>query len=209
MKGTIVVCSSNRGVGDETADMVVSLRMLGAGFQLNRGVADVAFARNQALSWVCKVLREHPERDMVLMLDDDIFAPPATIQEIVTRARELQQPCTAVYTTKESKIAGARLVSKPGFWLFGLGCMAIPRAVLLALEQRSEKYEHDGQSYTAFCTTGPESGVWVAEDFRFCLNLGGVRLLPIGVAHVKRWPLWPGKETLKKLDEEAKAHEQT
>lgn len=208
MKGTIVVVSSNRGVGDTTADMIVGLRMLGAGYQLNRGVADVAFARNQALSWVCGVLREQPTRDMVLMLDDDIFAEPSVIQEVVTRARKMQEPCTAVYTTKESKIAGARLTSKPGYWLFGLGCMAIPRAVLLELEARSESYEHDGRKYTAFCTTGPEQGVWIAEDFRLCLNLGGVRLLPIGVAHVKPWPLWPGKETLKKLSEEAKEHEQ-
>ena len=189
--------------------MITGLRMLGAGYQLNRGVADVAFARNQALSWVCQVLREQPKRDMVLMIDDDIFAEPGTIQEIVTRTRRLQQPCTAVYTTKESKLAGARLQSKPGFWLFGLGCMAIPRTALLNLEARSESYEHDGKRYTAFCSTGPERGVWIAEDFRLCLNLGGVRLLPIGVAHVKRWPLWPGKQTLEKLHEEAKEHEQT
>lgn len=208
MKGTLIVISSNRGLENETGAMIEELRKLGAGYQLNTGIADVAFARNQALSWICNVLREREERDMVLMLDDDIFAEPAVIQEVVTRARRLQQPCAAVYPTKDGKIAAERWRDKPGFWLSGLGCMAIPRSALLALEQRSESYEQNGHIFTAFTRTGPEKGKWIAEDFRLCINLGGVRMLPIGVNHIKKWPLYASEATLQKLFEEGKAHEQ-
>lgn len=209
MKNTIIVVSSNRDIEQDTQLMLRKLGNLGAVVLLQRGSPDVAFARNKVLTWAVDMLEKTPERDMVLMLDDDMFAPEETIQEVVDRARRLQEPCSAVYTTAKATLAGARMEAKPGYWFTGLGCFAIPRALLLELDARMPKFTHyDDEVYTAFTSTGEEGGIWYAEDFRLCLNLGGARLLPIPVAHIKKWHLWPDKAALEKLAEEAKQHEQ-
>jgi hypothetical protein len=80
-----------------------------------------------------------------------------------------------------------------------LGCVAIPRALLLDLEERSESFELNGKLYSAFTWCGPEKGGWVAEDFRLSINLGGVHLCPLAVGHIKKGALWPDDETLEQL----------
>ena len=71
MKNTLVVMSSNRELEKQTKATLQNLSNLGAMLLMERGSADVAFARCRALSWACEKLREHPERDVVLMIDDD------------------------------------------------------------------------------------------------------------------------------------------
>jgi hypothetical protein len=86
-------------------------------------------------------------------------------------------------------------------WLVGLGCVAIPRALLLELEERSESFELSGKFYRAFTWCGPEKGTWIAEDFRLSINLGGVHLCPLAVGHIKKGALWPDDETIERLTE--------
>jgi hypothetical protein len=166
---------------------------------LETGSSDVAFARCRALSWACETLREYPERDVVLMLDDDMEVPAETAQRLVDDARSLGRACSAVYATLNSKVAAARWHERPGLWLVGLGCVAIPRALLLELEERAESFEVNGRFYSAFTWSGPEDGSWIAEDFRLSKNLGGVRLCPLAVGHIKKGALWPDDETLARL----------
>src|SRR6478752_398483 len=166
MKSTLVVMSSNREIEKQTRNTLQNLASQGAMLLLETGSADVAFARCRALSWACERLREHPERDIVLMLDDDMEVPAETAQALADKARELGRACSAVYATLTAKVAASRWPGHPGLWLVGLGCVAIPRALLLELEQRSEQFELDGRAYRAFTWCGPESGGWIAEDFR-------------------------------------------
>ena len=194
MKNTIVVMSSNREMERQTAESLTELAKLGAIRLLESGSPDVAFSRCRALSWTCDQLREHPERDMVLMVDDDMVIAGETAQIVVEQSRRLQIPCSAAYTTVNAMLAAERLPT--GLWLAGLGCLAIPRAVLLDLEQRSESFENSGVVYSAFTWCGPENGKWIAEDFRLCRRLGGVKLLPVMVGHVKKWELWPDDEAM-------------
>jgi hypothetical protein len=199
MKDAIVVVSSNRELEKQTKATLQNLANLGALLLLETGSADVAFARCRALSWACEKLREYPERDVVLMLDDDMDVPVETAQALANKARELGRACSAVYATLTAKVAAARWPDHPGLWLVGLGCIAIPRALLLALEERSESFEVNGRFYSAFTWCGPERGGWVAEDFRLSMNLGGVHLCPLPVGHIKKGALWPDDETLAQL----------
>jgi len=201
MKNTLVVMSSNREVEKQTRNTLQNLASQGAMLLMETGSADVAFARCRALSWACEKLREYPERDTVLMLDDDMDVPTETAQALVDKARELGRACSAVYATLTANVAASRWPDHPGLWLVGLGCVAIPRALLLELEQRSEAFEVDGRFYSAFTWCGPDNGGWVAEDFRLSINLGGVHLCALPAGHIKKGALWPDDETIERLAE--------
>jgi len=199
MKHTLVVMSSNRELEKQTKATLQSLVKLGAMVLMETGSADVAFARCRALSWACEKLREYPDRDVVLMLDDDMEVPAETALALTDQARELGRACSAVYATLTAKVAASRWPGHPGLWLVGLGCVAIPRVLLLDLERCSEPFELEEKSYRAFTWSGPEKGTWVAEDFRLSMNLGGVHLCPLPVGHIKKGALWPDDETMERL----------
>ena len=201
MKSALIVMSSNRELEKQTRNTLQNLASLGAMLLMETGSADVAIARCRALSWACEKLREYPDRDIVLMLDDDMDVPTETAQALVDKARELGRACSAVYATLSASVAAARWSDHPGLWLVGLGCVAIPRALLLELEQRSESFELNGRSYSAFTWCGPENGGWIAEDFRLSINLGGVHLCPLPVGHIKKGALWPDDETIDRLEQ--------
>lgn len=199
MKRTIIVMSSNREMEQETRQSLIELSKLGAIRVMENGTSDVTLARNRALSGACRQLREFPERDMVLMMDDDMEVPAAVALELVGTARETGEACSAAYATKTAYLAGCRWSEKPSHWLVGLGCIAIPRALLLELEQRSETFEINGEVLSAFTWSGPERGQWRSEDYRLSMNLGGVRLLPLAVGHVKKGSLWPDDVTIERI----------
>lgn len=199
MKNTIVVMSTNREMEKDTRATINSFANMGAQLLMETGSADVAFARCRALSWSCDKLREQPERDMVMMLDDDMAVEDATAQLLCDRARELGCAVSACYATLTRKLAAARWPRVPGRWVVGLGCVAIPRALLLDLEERSESFEVNGKLYTAFTWCGADKGEWIAEDFRLSMQLGGVHLEPVAVGHIKKGSLWPDDETLEHL----------
>jgi len=199
MKNTLVVMSSNREVEKQTKNTLQNLASLGAMLLMETGSADVAFARCRALSWACQKLREYPERDIVLMLDDDMEVPAHTAQALADKARELGRACSAVYATLSAKVAASRWADHPDLWLVGLGCVAIPRDLLLDLEQRSESFEVGSGVCRAFTWSGPDRGTWIAEDYRLSINLGGVHLCPLPVGHIKKGALWPDDETIDRL----------
>lgn len=194
MKNTLIVMSTNRQIEKGTERCVIAMRAQGAAFLLESGSPDVAFARCRALSMACDFLRENVENDVVLMLDDDMEIEIEIACKLVEETRARAHPCSAVYSTVSAKLAAQRW--KQGLWLVGLGCLAIPRALLLQLEERSESFEFYGRMYSAFTWCGPENGGWVAEDFRLSMNLGGVNLLPLAVGHIKKGVIWPNDETL-------------
>lgn len=197
MKKTLIVMSTNREMEKQTLATVNALGALGAARLMEVGSADVAFARCRALSFACERLREMPERDAVLMLDDDMEVPSDTAQAVVDHARKTGKASAAAYATINAKLAAARW--KDGLWLVGLGCVAIPRALLLELEASSESFEMSGKVYSAFTWCGAEGGAWVGEDFRLSMRLGGVQLLPLGVGHIKKGSLWPDDTTLEQI----------
>lgn len=195
-----MVMSSNRELEKQTKETLRRFADLGMLHLMESGSADAAFARCRALSWTCNALRERPERDVVLMMDDDMEVSNEVATNLIHYARTKGEPASAVYATLSAKIAASRWADKPGYWLVGLGCVAIPRQLLLELEARSESFEHVGGFFSAFTWCGPDGkGSWIAEDFRLSMNLGGVRLLPLAVGHIKKGALYPDDDTLERL----------
>lgn len=198
MKKTLIVMSSNREMEKATREGLRQLTRLGAAFMLETGSADVAFARCRALSLACEQIDgQLGDRDVVLMLDDDMEFDAETAQKVVDKARELGKPAAAAYATITRKLAAQRLGN--GLWLCGLGFLAIPVPVLRELEQRSDSFEMSGKVYSGFTWCGPEKGGWFAEDWRLTHRLGGVHLMPLGVGHIKKGSIWPDDETLEAI----------
>ncbi len=210
MKNVIVVMSSNRQPEGGAVRSLERLQKLGAGVVLESGSADVSQARNIALSKVCEALRAQPERDAVLMMDDDMEIPTEVAHVLVVQALKRQRAVSAVYATLDARNAGGPWPESRGGgffadgvrkWQMGLGCLVIPAKQLLELEATSESYEIRGLGVlTEFTWSEAEKGEWVAEDFRLCRRLGGVELVPVGVGHIKKVPLWPDDETINEVN---------
>jgi hypothetical protein len=133
------------------------------------------------------------------MMDDDMEVPVEVAQLLADNSRELGSACSACYATMTAKLAASPWADQPGRWLVGLGCLAIPRALLLALEQRCESFEFMERTYKAFTWSGCDNGQWISEDYRLSMQLGGVYLVPVAVGHVKKGSIWPDNETLRRL----------
>lgn len=214
MKNTLIVTVSNREPVREFQTTVDELRRLGALYQKAPGWSDIAQARAVALSISCNILRDRPDRDVLLCIDDDMCMQPETAQDLVNVARLSGEACSGVYAAAEhdgqsGTIAGRRMTApelertgKPGNrWLMGMGCMAIPAALLLKVEQESRPFQLRGQTLREMTWSAVEGAEWCSEDYRFCLRLGGVRVLPLAVGHKKPYVLWPDPATLDEIRE--------
>lgn len=205
MKNTLLVISSNREWEHETKESVQVLRSAGAKLLHESGSSCVTFARNRALSLACEALRGAcDDCDTVLMLDDDMQVSLEAAQLVVEATRLTGVPAAAAYATIVGTLAATRWHDAPTskvekLWLTGLGCLAIPVPRLLELERESASFAMRGKVYSEFTWTGAEAGEWVAEDFRLCMQLGGVQLLPLAVGHIKKWPIWPDDDTLARI----------
>lgn len=200
MKRTLIVMSSNREVEMRTQDSLAALQRAGGLLLVERGSACVAFARCRALSLACELLQgAHADRDVVLMVDDDMEIELETAQKVVDAARSSGVASSAAYATVASRLAGTRWRERPDRWLVGLGCLAIPTPLLLELEQESASFEMNGKAYSEFTWTGAEKGEWIGEDYRLSQRLGGVNLLPLAVGHIKKWRIAPDQETLNEI----------
>jgi len=199
MNKTLVVVSSNREPEPETKQTLIAFQQAGAKLLREMGSADVAYARNRALSFACDTLRNFGELETVLMMDDDMAVQVADGQRLIDRSRELGRAVSGAYATKTQHIAGCVWKGHGGLWLVGLGCVAIPATLLLQLEARSESFESAGRFMSEFTWACAEDGGWVAEDYRLSMQLGGVHMEPVALGHVKKGVLWPDEETLARI----------
>lgn len=229
MKHTIVVCSSNRPIQDETRKAIDRLRVAGAQLILQVGSPDVAYSRNIALTGVLRFVATRnkaaaapkqssfalqydpggcaeppPAIDTVLMVDDDMMFTLEEAQALVTHSRAHNVGASAMYATVGGTLAATRLYTPPGEtqrWLVGLGLLALPFAELQAVAKRSETFEAYGQEHVEFCWTAAYKGQWQAEDYSLCRRFGGVHLLPIAAGHLKTVPIYPDAETVRRIAE--------
>ncbi len=223
MNRTIVVCSSNRPVQETTMACLQNLTRAGAELVWQKGSADVAFARNMALSHALRVAvtrnksAEAPPQssfarqydpdgcpepptaiDTLLMVDDDMAFSLEQAQALVDHARETGVGASAMYATMLGTLAATRLetLSERQRWLVGLGLVALPLTAVQEVAKRSERFKSHGQDIVEFCWTAALNGAWFAEDYTLCRRLGGVHLLPIGVGHLKVIPVYPDENTI-------------
>jgi hypothetical protein len=215
MNRTIVVLSHNRPIQDRTRACIAALTHAGAAFISHYGTADVALARCYALSAACSAvrslndtLRAHlseeaykaSSRETILMVDDDMEFTLEQAQALVTHSRVTGVPASAVYATTMATIAATR-IDATDRWLTGLGLLAIPAGVLIALELVSAEFTIRDQSFRQFTWSKSSRGAWFSEDYTLCQRLGGVHLLPIAVGHLKTIPIYPDAETIDAIRE--------
>lgn len=202
MKNTVIVVSTNRQIFEKTAVCIDRLTAAGARVLIQRGSACVAAARNIALSGACEYLRAHENVDTVLMVDDDMLFTLEHAVSVVAAARFNGVATSAMYATLVTTLAAMRLpraASETQRWLTGLGFIAVPRALLLALEASSETFSFYKQPFREFTWACVEDGLWMSEDFRLTKRLGGAHLLPVAVGHLKTLPLYPDPHTIRAI----------
>lgn len=213
MDRTLIVCVSHHGVSLDTQVCTTELQRHGAKLICATGVADVALARNQALTRALVTLPE-TKADVMLLVDDDMVWTLTAAAKLVGLARETGDAWSAAYATKDGKLAATPLdwdaKRSDGLRMVGLGFCAIPTTRMMELAQTAGGgvVGPDGAKVIPFCCCGvvtPEhDGVprWCSEDYWLCRRLGGVRLAPyVSAGHLKRVPLWPDDETMRKLAE--------
>lgn len=193
MKDVLVVVSSNNGVEPETRMCIDKLREEGASYIEQQGTSDVAMARNIALTLACAELKKAPSLNTVLMIDDDMHFTLEDAKAVTSAAKDCAVSGVAI-TSK--RMFAHHPISKTR-WAGGLFFLAIPRAILLDLSERSKVVEIRGAEgnwpCTVFTWTGAEDRRWVGEDIRLSSRLGGVQLAPIPIGHLKKQALYFGE----------------
>lgn len=204
MKNLVIVIASNRPQpNDQLFKSLAGFAARGTAIIHHTGTTDVALARNISLTLTHAVLKQK-KYDMVLMLDDDMVFKEEDVIDVLKHAFESGRPTSACYVLASGALAARRLHGK---WNTGLGFLAIPSQILLALGDVSEKFRcpiegvaksldiiEFAESRIANTAEGRE---WQGEDFVLCERLGGVNLVPVSVGHLKQQILQASVEHLK------------
>jgi hypothetical protein len=200
MNKTIILCTHNRPIHAQTVISIRALNQAGAALIDHADApTDVTLGRNLGLSAVCDNLDRMPAIDTVLMVDDDMVFTIDDAGRLVEHTRLHRVAASAMYATTAGALAACRLDN--GQWMTGLGLLAIPADLLLALRGRSQPFEFFEETRYAFTSSGACGGHYLSEDFMLCKNLGGVDLLPIPVGHMKQAALYPDDETVAAIRE--------
>lgn len=183
--------STNRGVDKDTKVGINALEHMGALYIEQAGTSDVALARNIALSLTLEVLEKYPERDVILMIDDDMTFTTDDAVKVCKHAKKHFTATAGAYVNQRGQFAG-KPISKEK-WVMGLAFVAFPAKLLQLLRTQSAPIPHPnpGQKNYAFTWTGEENNQWWSEDYRLTQRLGGCEVLPIAIGHLKKLPMFP------------------
>ena len=208
MDRTLIVCPSHRGVELQTQKCLVECQQHGARLVSLSGIADVALARNEALTLA---LGRQENADICLLIDDDMVFQLSAVRKLVSLARQTGGVWSGAYATIDGKLAATRFdwdgKRNDGLWMVGLGFCAVPFQKLQTLAaELGVVTGPQGKLIVPFCQSGvvvPEHDKiprWCSEDYWLCRALGGVRLAPyVAAGHLKTVPLWPDEPTLERL----------
>lgn len=200
MNKTLILCTHNRPIHSQTVMSITALNRAGAAFiDHSDAPTDVTLGRNLGLSSVCEHLEDMPERDVVLLVDDDMVFTIDDAQALADHARASGYAASAMYATTLGALAACRIHTPPSLrqrWVTGLGLLAIPASNLLALRDTVSEFEFLGGTKYGFTQSAVDSGHFFSEDFTLCKRLGGVHVLPIPIGHMKQIAIYPDEETI-------------
>jgi predicted small secreted protein len=191
VKDILVVVSTNRGIDRQTEECINPLVLERAEMIKQMGTSDVALARNIALTQAWNVLASHKNLKTVLMIDDDMVFSKEDAYRVVKKSQDENVPVAGAFITQRGALA-AKPWSKT-MWQTGLAFLAIPADMLIDVAKRS-KTVNTGEEVVVFTWSGEENGEWVPEDYRLCRRLGGVKILPVSIGHLKMTALYPPSE---------------
>lgn len=187
---------TRNGIEPLTRRCIDSVCELGAGRLELAGCSDVALARNMLMT---RALESAPDDVTVFLLaDDDMSFSRAQAELVVGECLERERPVSAIYATNSAAMAHTR--RPDGTWLSGLGFMAVQRAHLQRVaEAMGTVVGINGAALYPFCQCGPKGKGWFSEDYWFSDLMGGVDLLPMAVAHLKKIPLTADAHTIDRV----------
>jgi hypothetical protein len=203
LKQTIVLQVSYRRPCEETDECIANLRKAGALLHQEKGYSAPGFGRSQSLTtvldgaikeWGVEALAKR----VVLLVDDDATFRVSDALELVTHTGETGRCASGVAANANGFIAAFR--SDGMEWEVGMHFAAVRLDKVHELSKRLPRLRGSraGGLFPFFCE-GVHPSVpdrWTPEDFWFCREMGGFDLLPIGVGHIKQWPLYPDQKTL-------------
>jgi len=217
MTTRMILCSSYRGISQETNRAINECVRRGWASYTQTGSADVALARCIALTAILDKVPDDPSH-VVLMVDDDMVFTPQQADALCEIAIATVRPVSGIYSTADGRIAAMQLIPADGnssdqLYVTGLGFLAIPAPHLHLLAAQSERTWHAGKTLVAFTWSAPADseeraryknfGMWISEDYRLVSRLGGARLAKIGIGHQKTVPLYPDEETIERFGQES------
>lgn len=187
----VVVLVSNRPIDVDAYNCIQNLR---CSVIAQRDCSEISLARNMALTALCD-LQAANQWDCALLVDDDMVFTTEDVKALVSNAMQKGVASSAAYVNAD----GVTLMAAPwkdGRWLTGLGLLAVPMNLLMALRDSSQQFVNKAlqRRAFAFCNAGMVDDVWMSEDFQLCTRLGGVELLPVAVGHIKKRVLKPTHE---------------
>lgn len=201
MDRTVIVVVTHRGLSDETAEAIASLKC--PSIIKVKGLANLAKARSIAFEQAYQATEDTPI-DTVLSLDDDMVFAAKDVVDLVGHSRITAECCAGVALNQEGLLTARPLdplvvvPGAPARWLTGLACMAIPRHRMKRIRPNLPTVG----GIVQWCQTGAHPsypGEWLPEDFWFCHHFGGVVLLPVPIGHIKPMPLWPDDRMLREV----------
>jgi hypothetical protein len=201
MQKVLVTCPTHRGISHNiTKESIRQLCVQGAELLIASSISDIAGGRSWLLSTALRKA-EADGRDVIMLVDDDMSFTREQAEQLVTQARERVEPCSGVYPTAEGDLTAMRW--RPFKFLCGLGFAAIPTTALrhLADNLRPVMYGDKDELIWPFCESRAHYslGRWLAEDYDLSAKLGGFRLLPIAVGHIKPVPLVAVQEDVDRI----------
>jgi len=192
-----IVTPSRTGVNARTRAAIEACEKLGAKRLGVEGVSDVAAARNILLT---QAVQLGHGLDVLLLVDEDMLFTVEQATTVATAARESQQAVSGTYITNAGKLA--HTPRDDGLWLSGLGFLAVPMPLMQRLATALGLVQGlNGMQFIPFCQSRVKEGSrrWFSEDYWFCDSLGGVRLLPVPIKHLKVVELSPDPRQLERV----------
>lgn len=216
MSHNLVICSSHHGICSATQGSIGALVRRGYNAVVDEGCADVALARNMALSRALEKVRELENVDeyVFLLIDDDMVFDATQADILCAQARMIRMPVSGIYATAMATVAATLLEPTTRRYLTGLGFLAIPVPLLLELESKSQSFRHGDGTYTEYCWTGCADRFasqllppklhdgWISEDYCLTLRLGGARLSRMAIGHMKTVPLYPDSMSCRRFGDQ-------
>ena len=201
MQRTLITVPTHRGIThQETKESIRQLCLRGAELLVANDISDIAGGRSWLLSTALRKA-EAEDKDVILMVDDDITFTPRQAEVLVSVTRDTNVPSSGVYPTRDGNLTAMRW--RPFRWLVGLGFAAITTKRLreLADSLRPVRYRENEEPVWPFCESHAcyELGMWLSEDYDFSAKLGGFQLVSIPVGHLKVLPLTASKEDVDRV----------
>lgn len=208
---TIVAIASHSGLKPETLNSVMGCPF--GDVSITFGISDTAMARNAQIDAAVKRGRKRRAQtgrgpDILVMIDDDMSFSLGQVELLICYANNHGTAVSAAYLVGkqgEEQLAATKL---PGLsegegkdlFATGLGMLAMPFPMAEQLHSQSKMVKTAMGEMPACTWSAPatdeewehlegyseeKTRPWVSEDYRLCLRLNGVALIPIPVGHVK------------------------